>query len=423
MTDRAFLARQGLLFATIALAILFVGVTAWSDVGLRARTQDLMRAEGEGVLQRVSTQLAEAGLGAGQAEGLTTALEATRAEESGVLWMALVDADGRILTEAGDPGELTEYPHRPGEVVVGRQRARLMAPPPPPRPGQDLSGPGAAPRDARRPPPRLLIDFHPTLAQDLQARTRRALVVAILCAAVLVGLALWSWRARTRLEDAEREVARTQHLAALGQMSAVLAHELRNPLTALKGHAQLMVEGAEPGRKRRRAERVVRSAERLEERIDDLLSFARSAEIERTPTPVRQPIEAALEGLDAERIDIHGDIGADADSTFPLDAPRMTQVLANLLSNALQHAPDDTRVAVRVGREGHHLCYTVRDHGPGVPEDQRERIFDPFVTGRQRGTGLGLAVARRICQLHGGTLTVTEADGGGARFVARIPEA
>ena len=417
MIDRAFLARQGLLLATVALAVLFVGVTAWSDHGLRSRTHDLVRAEGGSVLQKVGSQLQEAGLRPGQAEGLETALSPDNAAESGVLWMALVDADGRILAEAGDDGGFADQPHRIGEVVIGDHRARMMAPPGPP-PRQDRSGPGAPPVDSQRPPPRLLVDFEPTLAQDLQARTAQAFAVALLGAVVLVGLALASWRARRRLEAAEREVARTQHLAALGQMSAVLAHEIRNPLTALKGHAQLLAEAAEAGRKRRRAERVVRSAERLEDLTNDLLGFARTAEIQRAPVQASAPVQAALEGLDAHRIQI----SADPDPTWPLDAPRMTRVLANLLSNALQHAPDDTTVDVTVRREGPHLVYTVSDRGPGVPEDQRERIFEPFVTGRQRGTGLGLAVARRICQLHGGTLTVTEAQGGGARFVARIPE-
>lgn len=432
MADRAFLARWGLLLATVALAVLFVGVTAWSDHGIRSRTDDLVRAEGESVLQRVTTQLEEADRTLAQAEGLALALESSRAAETGVLWLALIDHDGRVLAEAGDPGPLEARPEQPGQVVVAAGRARLMAPPPqpPPPPAADVLptggpgmgptgglAPGAPPRGG--PPPRLLVDFHPTLAQDLQARTARALAVAVLGGLALVGLALASWRARGRLEAAEREVSRTQHLAALGQMSAVLAHELRNPLTALKGHAQLLAEGAEPGRKRRRAERVVHNAERLEALTDDLLAFARTAELQRTPTPAVAPVHQALEGLAADRVDITDHVRAE----HPLDGPRVRQVLANLVANALQHAPEGTRVDIGVHRESGVLEYRVRDRGPGVPESQRERIFEPFVTDRQRGTGLGLAVARRICQLHGGTLTVAEADGGGACFTARIPEA
>ncbi|HCH62512.1 MAG: two-component sensor histidine kinase [Deltaproteobacteria bacterium] len=385
---------------------------------MRSRTRDLIRAEGEGVLQRVSVQLSTAGLSPAQSEGLAQALEPAQAAETGVLWMALVSADGRILTDAGDPGSLSELPPQPGALVVGKGRARLMVSLPSPRSEQARSGPGAPPVDTRRAPPRLVIDFEPTLARDLQTRTERAMMASVVGAFVLVGLALWSTRARTRIEAAERELARTRHLASLGQMSAVLAHELRNPLTALKGHAQLLVEGAEPGRKQRRAERVVRNVERLQSRMDDLLSFARSAEVQRMPVTVRGPIEAAMEGLDASRFRIEGDVAG----SFPLDAARMAQVLANLMSNALQHAPEESSVEVRIHRSPDALVYSVRDRGPGVPEDQRERIFEPFVTGRQQGTGLGLAVARRICELHGGTLTMAPAEGGGARFTARIPE-
>jgi len=427
MLDRALWQRWGLLAVVLALAVLFVGVTGWTYVGLSARSHDLLRAQGAGVMQSVSSAMLAQGLAAGSGDGMAEALSAVYTEQAldGVLWLALIDADGRVLAEAGSPGTLEGMPPNPSELLSDDDRARMMVPPPPPDAGPGAPadvghGPGAAPVSEHRRPPRLVIDFEPTLARQLQAGAARALFTAILAALVLVGLALASFRARSRSEAAEREVARTRHLATLGQMSAVLAHELRNPLTSLKGHAQLLAEGSPEGRKRRRAERVVKSAERLEALINDLLSFARTAELNRSAVSPSAPLEAALEGLDRDRVDVT----SKADGTVSIDQARMAQVLANLVANALQHSPPERSVYVTILRDADQVEWQVRDHGPGVPVGDREDIFEPFVTRRQRGTGLGLPVARRICQLHGGTVRVCDPDDGeGAVFIARIPEA
>ncbi len=428
MTNAPFLARWGLLIAAIALALAFVGVTGWTYIGLRAQAEDLVRSQGEGMLHLLAAELRTDFAGEGTPDTLAHRLEERFRVVSaeGVLWIALVDADGNVLAQAGSKGESDDIPTRPGDVRVWGNRARLMAPPPAPPPESGgphpVAGfpePGAAPGAGRRPPPRLVLDFVPTLAQDLEARAANALVVAVLAAVLLVGLAVLSWRARLQLEIAEREISRTRHLAALGEVSAVLAHEIRNPLTALKGHAQLLVEGEADARKQRRAERVVRGAERLEHLTNDLLSFARTAELHRTPSRVMECVRTAMEGLEHGRIHVEDHTGT---VPFALDAPRFAQVVANLLTNALQHSPDDAQVDLTVRLEGRMLDLRVRDRGVGVPEAEREHIFEPFVTGRQRGTGLGLPLARRICQLHGGTLTVSNHPEGGAVFQVRIPE-
>jgi signal transduction histidine kinase len=109
-----------------------------------------------------------------------------------------------------------------------------------------------------------------------------------------------------------------------------------------------------------------------------------------------------------------------APALFPLDGPRMQRVLANLLDNAADASEQPVEAAV--AEEAGGLVFTVRDHGPGVPPEDRERVFEAFITGKSHGTGLGLAVARRIVELHGGRLTVEAASGGGALFRAVIPD-
>ena len=115
--------------------------------------------------------------------------------------------------------------------------------------------------------------------------------------------------------------------------------------------------------------------------------------------------------------DIQIDV-AGAPDAWSLDANRMTQVLTNLLENAVQAGAP---VRARVASEGGRLVFEVRDSGPGVPEDERERIFEPFYTKRVRGTGLGLAVAKRVVELHRGTISVANAPGGGAVFRVALP--
>ena len=112
-------------------------------------------------------------------------------------------------------------------------------------------------------------------------------------------------------------------------------------------------------------------------------------------------------------------VDADGPRTWPLDAERMRQVLINLLENAVEMSEGRVVATISRGRSG--LRFVVRDHGPGLPDGDPARIFEPFFTKRTRGTGLGLAVCKRLVELHGGTLAARPADGGGAEFTIDLP--
>jgi two-component system sensor histidine kinase HydH len=224
---------------------------------------------------------------------------------------------------------------------------------------------------------------------------------------------------RIELQRRERERARERErrLASLGEMSAVLAHEIRNPLASLKGNAQLLAASLPAGEKpRAKAERVVDEAVRLERLTQDLLSFVRTGELARTDADV-----AALASTAAGAVTGEVSLVTDgAPATWSLDSARVHQVLVNLLENAIAAGPPAT---LRVAKEHDALVMEIRDKGPGVPAADREKVFEPFFTNKTRGTGLGLAIARRVVELHGGTITVTDADGGGACFRIEIPKA
>jgi len=263
-----------------------------------------------------------------------------------------------------------------------------------------------------------IIEFVPQHAAALAASAGWTFNAGVIAALVLLLAAFASWRIRRRTAMLLEERARDRHLATLGTMSAVIAHEIRNPLTALKGHAQLLAETLPAGgRDRTKAQRVVKQAIRLEALTEELLSFVRSNRVHPQVASPRMLLTEAAELVSDDGIVLDVDQAPDAWSFDPM---RMQQVLVNILKNALQATTDGTRVAARVCADAGGLLFTVRDHGAGLPAD-KERLFEAFVTRRTRGTGLGLAIAQQVVSLHGGTITADNHPEGGAVFQIWLP--
>jgi signal transduction histidine kinase len=232
-------------------------------------------------------------------------------------------------------------------------------------------------------------------------------------------------RQAAALDRARLGLAQSEKLAALGQLAASISHEVRNPLAILRSTVQNLEE--EPTD----AEEVRRSCAFLRDEIDRLarvttsiLGFARP--LEPRPSAVRagellervrllQPLEVREKNLRLEVRDASG--GA----ALEVDADLLTQALLGLLTNAAQASPERGTVALEAHASDGAAMLSVADSGPGVPESQRERIFEPFFSTRKDGHGLGLAVARQIVRAHGATLRVDDNEGGGARFSIVFP--
>ncbi len=346
-------------------------------------------------------------------ETLPAALEA-----SGASYLALWEGE-RLLASAGTtsfPGMLPT----PLQLQVARNHARMCFP--------GLSGARPNPDDDRADAnlPRirlpagraLVIEFVPSTAQAYVQRALSSLLLSTGAAVLLTSAAAFLWHLGRRAERMQADLARTEHLAQLGAMSAVLAHEIRNPLASLKGNAQLLAESPTDARAPARIERVVRDAIRLEALTNDLLEFARSGSVNAAPASPSKVLESAALAVDSSRVEL---LTGQAPEVWELDAGRMEQVLVNLLDNAIRVTPAGERVVAEVAQSEGELRYSVRDRGPGVPPSDRARIFDPFHTTSVRGVGLGLAVARRIVELHGGRIEVDDAPDGGAVFRVHIP--
>jgi two-component system sensor histidine kinase HydH len=345
-------------------------------------------------------------------------------EPDGLTYLAMYDRKGSVTASAGSPvgnpvaieSSLTESRAR-GPIAVGERR-RMLLRRALGRRGRRLAAEAGfvgANRDSR--PGAFVLEFEPRVAADLRSAAGQTLAIGAVAAGglLLIALALFRWiLAREWLE---RRLEQERRLASLGQMSATLAHEIRNPLASLKGNAQLLARALPEGeRTRSKADRVVEEAIRLEALTNGLLEFARTGAIHREPTdPVALLREAAGSVGDGRvTIDATG-----APATWPLDRERMRQVLTNLIDNAAQAA--ESPVEARLRGERGQLVFVVRDRGAGIADDDLAHLFEPFFSRRVRGTGLGLAVARRLVELHGGTIEARNAPGGGAEFTVTVP--
>lgn len=266
----------------------------------------------------------------------------------------------------------------------------------------------------------LVVEFEPLLAKAMTSRSLLTLVTGLVTTVVLLGAAVTFWRFSRRAEAAAREAERDGQLRTLGQMSAVLGHELRNPLASLKGHAQLLLEKLPPSHPGRRgAETVVSEAVRLEELSGQILEFVRTGTVHPRDSSPREVADAAIRSAGVAGVTLAAD-GAPA--RWVLDPLRIELVLVNLIRNARDASAGDAGINVVARTRGRNLIFDVEDRGEGLPPGDEDRAFEPFFTRRIKGTGLGLAIARRIVEGHGGELHARNRPDGGAVFEISLPE-
>jgi signal transduction histidine kinase len=224
----------------------------------------------------------------------------------------------------------------------------------------------------------------------------------------------------------ERELAERERLASLGRMAATVAHEIKNPLSAIKSIAQVMREDeglrTEYGRD---LGLIVGETDRLSQSVTQLLSFARKESPATQPLSVDELLRSVVDLFRAnareQGIVLDCEVNVDAELAGK-SVSALRDALSNLLLNALQATPHGGKVELIAASSNGDLLITVQDSGSGVPADLRERIWEPFFTTRQRGTGLGLAIVRKRVQEVGGSASLdVSRNGRGAVFHLRVP--
>jgi PAS domain S-box-containing protein len=237
----------------------------------------------------------------------------------------------------------------------------------------------------------------------------------------------------TEVAHLRAQLNRLDTLAALGEMAAGVAHEIRNPLNGVAGFASLLsraLEGADGGDRSkllRYADRIGRGVAEVEEIVANLLLWARPERLDVSTFSIRDLVlevvsekDRLVKGPSLARVDLRG---VDDGAPFPGDRVKLKIVLVNLLKNALEATGEKGRVVVEYRRDGTGFAASVEDDGPGISPEMRRKLFRPFSTDKASGTGLGLAIARRLAESHGGELRVEQGTLGGARFAVVLPEA
>lgn len=231
------------------------------------------------------------------------------------------------------------------------------------------------------------------------------------------------------LIEVEEQLRASQKLSALGEMSASLAHEIKNPLASIRGSAEIFLDEFPPDHpKREFVEILLKEAERLNNTVDEVLHFSRRPQDTDRKKPELEPlldtitrVATLLENrLYKKRIHFKTDID-DVATEYLVDGDKMSQVLINLLLNSFEAVAEEGNISLHVKKQDEYIAIRVKDNGPGIPEKDREKIFTPFYSKREEGTGLGLAISSKIVESHGGKILLDSSPDNGAQFTVLLP--
>ena len=226
----------------------------------------------------------------------------------------------------------------------------------------------------------------------------------------------------TEIEALREQVRQRERLAAIGEMAATVAHEIRNPLGGIRGFASLLARDLpETDPRSRLVEKILAGVKLLDRVVGELLEYTRPVELRLRPVSCHELTDAVLTFLDVGGKSIVVTQSIAPEFKVLADPDKMRQVLLNILLNAAQSIEQEGMIGVVAEADADYVTLTVTDSGNGIREEDLERVFSPFFTTKERGTGLGLAVAAKIVEGHAGTLKAESKLGVGSAFHIRLP--
>lgn len=274
-------------------------------------------------------------------------------------------------------------------------------------------------------------------AYSFQQYAEIAMYMAV---AVLIGaLSRNQRKARERLEAAGAELTaaykklnetfdqlrQSDRLASLGQLAAVIAHEIRNPLGSIQGAVEILGEGIPASDPKSEFAQIARKeVGELERLTSEILQFSKPAPPKQLPIDPQEIVEAAcrLCADQARRQQVEMDLEPAPATRILVDPEQIKQVLLNIFLNAIQVQPSGGRIDIGISRDTDDVVISVQDSGPGIAAENLSRIFEPFFTTKRDGTGLGLAISYQLVDRNGGSIGVESPPGQGACFRIRFPE-
>lgn len=229
----------------------------------------------------------------------------------------------------------------------------------------------------------------------------------------------------TSIRQLEKEVARSRHLSSISSLAAGVAHEIRNPLSSIKGFAVYLKEKlSADADDKKTADIIIEEVERLNRVISQLIEFARPLELKKEKALFSDLIKHAIKLISAEaqknQIIINIDMKYDA-PPIEVDPDKIKQVLLNIFLNSLAAMKKGGKLDISLAPEKENLCVVISDTGIGIEKMELPRIYDPYFTSKPEGTGLGLAVVQKIMEAHGGEILVESIAGQGTKVFLRFP--
>ena len=229
----------------------------------------------------------------------------------------------------------------------------------------------------------------------------------------------------SRIRALELEIKQKEKLAAVGILAAGVAHEVRNPLSSIKGYATYFSSLFDPQSDNKKAANIMaEEVDRVNRVISELLEFARPIQLELKKTRIFELVDKALRLIKYEADPAGIKLISYVEPNLPeveVDKDRLTQVLLNIFINAIQAMPSGGTLTVNVKAMENRLQFEILDTGNGISPQDQANIFNPYFTTKKRGTGLGLAIAFKIIETHGGTITIESLKNKGTTFVISIP--
>jgi signal transduction histidine kinase len=423
----------------LALAGL-AGVAIHRDLAAVEDARQLSRQRAEVIGALVEAEIANLGqFGGFRRERLESVLGGL-VGKGAVVHAGLLDPAGRVLVSRGDPPPGIELAGESGledqgdDVVLWRRvliRERFDEAHGAAFAGTSPGGPGGTPGGTIAGPVLMVLRFPGDWVAGVRrdSRIRLAITLGLLAAVAVSALLLLALYRRSEAAERRRHLAeeRARGLEGIELVAAGLAHEIKNPVGAVRGFAELLAERAEEGSSESRYARVMlESLDEVNERVNRLLWFARPRPTERREAVLDDLAADVLRlmGPDLERkqVRLEAALGAGRE-TAQVDPRQIKELLLNLVVNSLEAVRDGGTIRVATARVGSpaSLEIAVEDDGHGIPAELLGRVCRPYFTTKARGSGLGLAICRRIVENHGGTMDIGSEPGTGTRVTVRLP--
>ncbi|MCE9763032.1 MULTISPECIES: two-component system sensor histidine kinase ZraS [Citrobacter] len=439
-----------LLLVAILVLVGWFSIMTIRDYGRESGAARQTLLEKGSVLIRALESGTRVGMGMRMHHAQQQTLLEEMAVQPGVLWFAVVDEHGVIITHSNSamvgktlyssdvlrqlsPGEQEswrniEIPARDGEKTPALEIYRQFQPMYGGRHGMAR----CASNDEQliSPAQTIFIAFDASDLTATQAREwRNTLIVLSALAAVLLATVLtffWYQRYQRSYKELQDAMKRKEKLLALGHLAAGVAHEIRNPLSSIKGLAKYFAERTPAGGESHELAQVMaKEADRLNRVVSELLELVKPAHLTLQQVDLNEVITHSLHLVSQDAASREIQLRFSANSTLPAiqaDPDRLTQVLLNLYLNAIHAIGRQGTITVEANESsGERVKIVVTDTGKGIAAEQLEAIFTPYFTTKADGTGLGLAVVQNIIEQHGGTIQVASVEGKGATFTLWLP--